>query len=95
MLFNTKCDCLVCRVCRVVSCDVITEWQRKGPGFDDPKLHELGYDEGMKGIIPRVMEEIFFQVAQAPPHIQIDVCASYLEIYMEKTRDLLGTSLWA
>lgn len=62
----------------------------QGPGFDDPKLHELGYDEGMKGIIPRVMEEIFFQVAQAPPHIQIDVCASYLEIYMEKTRDLLA-----
>ena len=42
-----------------------------------------------KGIIPRMMDDVFEHVANAPPHIQYDVRLSYVEVYMEKVQDLI------
>jgi len=43
-----------------------------------------------KGIIPRITEQIFTSIMQAPPHLEFTVKVSYMEIYMEKVRDLLN-----
>eukprot|EP01064_Diplonema_japonicum_P034844 TRINITY_DN7353_c0_g1_i1.p1 TRINITY_DN7353_c0_g1~~TRINITY_DN7353_c0_g1_i1.p1 ORF type:complete len:838 (+),score=239.38 TRINITY_DN7353_c0_g1_i1:60-2573(+) len=45
-----------------------------------------------KGIIPRVVEQIFVNVAEADPHIEFSIKVSYVEIYLEKIRDLLDTT---
>lgn len=42
-----------------------------------------------KGIIPRMMEDIFDNVQSAPAHIEYDVRMSYVEVYMEKIQDLI------
>lgn len=54
----------------------------KGPSIDDSE---------MKGIIPRMIETIFQSVYNADPSYEFLVKASYLEIYMEKIRDLLDS----
>eukprot|EP00756_Hemistasia_phaeocysticola_P066408 Hpha_TRINITY_DN9214_c0_g1::TRINITY_DN9214_c0_g1_i1::g.28466::m.28466/K10396/KIF5; kinesin family member 5 len=57
-----------------------------GPSSDDLR----GYcdDEKMKGIIPRVVDQIFVNVEKADEHIEFTFKVSYVEIYMEKVRDL-------
>ncbi len=62
----------------------------QGPGIDDPLLHKKGFDQGLKGIIPRVMEDIFQHISQEPDSVQVWVSVSYLEVYMDKVRDLLS-----
>ncbi|PRP86919.1 hypothetical protein PROFUN_03667 [Planoprotostelium fungivorum] len=52
----------------------------QGPSIDDPEL---------KGIIPRMTNTIFDGVQKADSAIEFLVKASYVEIYMEKIRDLL------
>ena len=52
----------------------------QGPDIDDAEK---------KGIIPRVVEDIFASVAAAPEEVEFTIRASYLEIYMERIRDLL------
>jgi len=52
----------------------------QGPNIDDPEL---------RGIIPRMNSTIFEGVMNADPNIEFVVKASYIEIYMEKIRDLL------
>ena len=52
----------------------------QGPDIDDADK---------KGIIPRVVEDIFASVAAAPEEVEFTIRASYLEIYMERIRDLL------
>ena len=42
-----------------------------------------------KGIVPRMINTIFDVVAEAPEEIEFMVKCSYIEIYMEKIRDLL------
>ena len=54
-----------------------------GKGMDDPAL---------KGIIPRMAKTIFDQVENADEHMEFLVKVSYIEIYMEKVRDLLDSS---
>eukprot|EP01059_Diplonema_ambulator_P007853 TRINITY_DN1736_c1_g1_i1.p1 TRINITY_DN1736_c1_g1~~TRINITY_DN1736_c1_g1_i1.p1 ORF type:complete len:841 (+),score=203.56 TRINITY_DN1736_c1_g1_i1:290-2524(+) len=49
-------------------------------------------DDTLKGLIPRVIEQIFTNVETADPHIEFSIKISYVEIYMEKIRDLLDTS---
>jgi kinesin family protein 5 len=46
-------------------------------------------DDGMKGIIPRIVEQIFASIGASPPTIEYTVAVSYMEIYMEQIRDLL------
>ena len=47
-------------------------------------------DERSKGIIPRIVEQLFSAIFAAPPHIEYTVRVGYLEIYMERIRDLLN-----
>ena len=46
-------------------------------------------DEQTKGIIPRIVEQIFTSIMQSDGSIEFTVKVSYMEIYMEKIRDLL------
>ena len=47
-------------------------------------------DEEAKGIIPRIVEQIFASILTSPGNIEYTVRVSYMEIYMEKIRDLLA-----
>lgn len=51
-----------------------------GPNIDDDHL---------KGIIPRIVEQIFASIMRSPGNIEYTVRVSYMEIYMERIRDLL------
>lgn len=46
-------------------------------------------DEEGKGIIPRIVEQIFTSILTSPGNIEYTVRVSYMEIYMERIRDLL------
>ena len=46
-------------------------------------------DEAQRGIIPRIVEQMFRSILQSPNNIEYTVRVSYMEIYMEKIRDLL------
>lgn len=46
-------------------------------------------DEGGKGVIPRIVEQIFANILSSPANIEYTVRVSYMEIYMERIRDLL------
>ncbi|EST09007.1 Kinesin, motor domain protein [Kalmanozyma brasiliensis GHG001] len=47
-------------------------------------------NDNLKGIVPRITEQIFENIMASPPHLEYLVKVSYLEIYMEKIRDLLA-----
>ncbi|CAO3589512.1 unnamed protein product [Absidia cylindrospora] len=49
-------------------------------------------DTENKGIIPRIVEQIFESIMVAPANMEFTVKVSYMEIYMEKVRDLLDPS---
>lgn len=46
-------------------------------------------DEENKGIIPRIIEQIFESIASTPANMEFTVKVAYMEIYMEKVKDLL------
>ena len=46
-------------------------------------------DTESKGIIPRIVEQIFASILASPGNIEYTVRVSYMEIYMERIRDLL------
>ncbi|KXS99261.1 hypothetical protein AC578_6189 [Pseudocercospora eumusae] len=46
-------------------------------------------DDATKGIIPRIVEQIFTTIMRSDQNIEFMVKVSYMEIYMEKIRDLL------
>ncbi|KAF9918717.1 hypothetical protein BX616_006423 [Lobosporangium transversale] len=52
-----------------------------GPSIDD---------EETKGIIPRIVDKIFASILASPSTMEYTVKVSYMEIYMEKIRDLLN-----
>ncbi|KAI8914766.1 P-loop containing nucleoside triphosphate hydrolase protein [Powellomyces hirtus] len=57
------------------------------------KTHTMMGDmenEGMKGLTPRIVESIFSTIFSSPPHLEFTVRVSFMEIYMEKIRDLLN-----
>jgi hypothetical protein len=56
----------------------------KGADIDNPAL---------KGIIPRIVEQIFASIMSADSSIEYTVKVSYMEIYMEKIKDLLQRKL--
>ncbi|KAF2403790.1 kinesin heavy chain [Trichodelitschia bisporula] len=47
-------------------------------------------DDEAKGIIPRIVEQIFASILSSPGNIEYTVRVSYMEIYMERIRDLLA-----
>ena len=49
-------------------------------------------DNDLKGIIPRIVEQIFASILASPGNIEYTVRVSYMEIYMERIRDLLQPS---
>lgn len=46
-------------------------------------------DPSLAGIIPRAANQIFEGVFSSDENIEFMLCASFVEIYMEKIRDLL------
>ncbi|KAN0077273.1 P-loop containing nucleoside triphosphate hydrolase protein [Tylopilus felleus] len=46
--------------------------------------------EELKGIIPRITEQIFQSIVESDSHIEYMVKVSYMEIYLERIRDLLA-----
>ena len=60
-----------------------------GPLFEDPRKTEYALRQNTKGIIPRLVEDLFYHINQAPPDVEYHVTASYIEIYQEKLKDLL------
>ena len=46
-------------------------------------------DEEQRGVIPRIVEQMFASILRSPGNIEYTVRVSYMEIYMEKIRDLL------
>ena len=49
--------------------------------------------EDLKGIIPRITEQIFTSIVESEPHLEYLVKVSYMEIYLERIRDLLARKL--
>jgi len=47
-------------------------------------------NEETRGIIPRIVAQIFESILQSPSNIEYTVRVSYMEIYMERVRDLLN-----
>ncbi|PVU96256.1 hypothetical protein BB561_001291 [Smittium simulii] len=47
-------------------------------------------DKKLKGITPRIVEGIFNTILESPPSVEYIVKVSYIEIYMEKVKDLLN-----
>ncbi|KAH6607494.1 hypothetical protein Trco_003807 [Trichoderma cornu-damae] len=47
-------------------------------------------DAEQRGVIPRIVEQIFASIMSSPSTIEYTVRVSYMEIYMEKIRDLLA-----
>ncbi|KAK1762236.1 kinesin-domain-containing protein [Phialemonium atrogriseum] len=47
-------------------------------------------DEEGRGVIPRIVEQIFESILSSPLNIEYTVRVSYMEIYMERIRDLLA-----
>lgn len=54
-----------------------------GSSIDDPDN---------KGVIPRIIEQIFTSIQMAPANMEFTVKVAYMEIYMEKVKDLLVPS---
>ncbi|ODV90226.1 hypothetical protein CANCADRAFT_43901 [Tortispora caseinolytica NRRL Y-17796] len=52
-----------------------------GPSIDDPQSC---------GLIPRIVKQIFASILTAPDNIEYTVRVSYMEIYMERVKDLLN-----
>lgn len=50
---------------------------------------DIDNDDG-RGVIPRIVEQIFASILASPGTIEYTVRVSYMEIYMEKIRDLLA-----
>ncbi|PSS25934.1 hypothetical protein M430DRAFT_95258 [Amorphotheca resinae ATCC 22711] len=50
---------------------------------------DIADDEG-RGVIPRIVQQIFQSILSSPSTIEYTVRVSYMEIYMERIRDLLA-----
>ena len=53
----------------------------KGADIENPDL---------RGLIPRIVEQIFASIMSADVTIEYTVKVSYMEIYMERIKDLLA-----
>ena len=53
-------------------------------------------DDNLKGVIPRIVEQVFASILESSSNMEYTVRVSYMEIYMERIRDLLNRtpSLW-
>ncbi|CAI2162172.1 13812_t:CDS:10 [Funneliformis geosporum] len=60
-----------------------------GSGKTHTMMGDMDNDE-FKGLIPRIVEQIFQSIISSPSTMEYTVKVSYMEIYMEKIRDLLN-----
>lgn len=51
-------------------------------------------DKSLKGLIPRIVEQIFQAIVMSDSNVEYTVKVSYMEIYMEKIKDLLARKLF-
>ena len=54
---------------------------RQGPDIHDPHT---------RGLIPRITDQIFHRILTSPPTLEYVVKVSFMDIYMERVRDLLA-----
>lgn len=47
----------------------------------------------MRGLTPRLVESIFQSIFDAPSNLEFTVKVSFLEIYMERIKDLLNRKI--
>lgn len=52
----------------------------------------MGASGELRGVIPRIIEQVFDSIASASGNMEYTVKVSYMEIYMERIRDLLAPS---
>lgn len=71
-------------IARLKRTSELTVSASQGPNIDDPE---------MKGIIPRITEQVFASIMTSPANLEYLVKVSYMEIYMERIRDLLSRKL--
>jgi kinesin family protein 5 len=51
----------------------------------------MGDEAGpQRGIIPRIVEDLFHAITRSEEHLEFTVKVSFVEIYLEKIRDLLN-----
>ncbi|KAM9955534.1 hypothetical protein ACTFIW_000439 [Dictyostelium discoideum] len=62
-----------------------------GKTFSMTGINEPNGDQELRGIVPRMIETVFEFISNADENIEFIVKASYIEIYMERIRDLLDT----
>ncbi|RUP44910.1 kinesin heavy chain [Jimgerdemannia flammicorona] len=60
-----------------------------GSGKTFSMMGVMDNDE-LKGITPRLVEQIFQSIVESPSNMEFTVKVSFMEIYMEKVRDLLA-----
>ena len=54
------------------------------------KTHSMAGSPSDPGLTPRIVEKIFDHIYQSDEETEFTVCISYVEIYLEKIRDLLN-----
>jgi len=69
----------------------IFAYGQTGSGKSHTMMGKLETQED-RGIIPRLTQEIFTGIAASPPGIEFTVKVSFIEIYMERLRDLMEPS---
>ncbi|KAI9324638.1 P-loop containing nucleoside triphosphate hydrolase protein [Zopfochytrium polystomum] len=69
----------------------IFAYGQTGSGKTHTMMGDMESDE-VKGLTPRLVESIFDTIFKAPPNLEFTVKVSYMEIYMEKIKDLLNPS---
>ena len=57
------------------------------------KTHTLSGNNQNPGIVPRILDDLFVNIQQSQASVIYTVQCSYVEIYMEKIRDLLNPEL--
>ena len=47
------------------------------------------HDENLRGIVPRIVDDIFNHIYGMDENLEFHIKVSYFEIYLDKVRDLL------
>jgi kinesin family protein 5 len=77
---------IVYNVSSFIHLHLIYRFTMMGPNDD---LTGFCDDQKLKGLIPRIVESVFDSVDSADSEIEFTIQVSYIEIYLEKIRDLL------
>ncbi|KAI8920569.1 P-loop containing nucleoside triphosphate hydrolase protein [Entophlyctis helioformis] len=67
----------------------IFAYGQTGSGKTHTMMGDMERDE-LKGLTPRIVEKIFATILNSPPNLEFTVKVSFMEIYMERIRDLLN-----